>query len=330
MKILDEHIKTKLFCPIYLIYGEEKYMKNIYEKKLTDSILSSDEKMMNLEYFDYKNNGIAALISTCNTMPFMSEKRLIIIKNSMIFSTNNTNNEKIISYINDACPSTVLIFIEEKVDKRLKIFKASKNNMIVCEFDYLDENRLVSWIINTFRKDKKNISKKDALYLTKYVGNDMHCLYNEIQKLIDFKNDDKNICIDDINLICTNSIENKIFDLINNIINKNQAISIKLYRDLIIQKTSPFIVLNVMAMQIRLILKVKYLAQKGYNSLEISNTLSSRNFIISKILSQTNKFSIKYLTNCLNEMLELDNRIKTGELLAESSIEILILKYSLK
>ena len=51
MKVLDTHIKNKTFSNIYLIFGEEEYLKNTYEKKLISSIISEDLKMMNFNIF---------------------------------------------------------------------------------------------------------------------------------------------------------------------------------------------------------------------------------------------------------------------------------------
>ena len=328
MKILESHIKNKSFSNIYLIYGEEIYLKNIYEKRLIDSIVDESLKMMNFDTFEGKNINIQGVIDACNTLPFMNEHRLVILKNtSLIYDAKKDDIATLEKYINNLPKTTILIFIEEKIDKKLKIFKTISKIGSVHQMDIQSEESLVKWIINVCNKNNKAISSKEAIYMIRNIGSNMEILLNEINKLISFANE-KTITIKDIDSICTKTVESKIFDLINSIANKNVERALSMYKNLIFNKTSPFMVLNLIYRQFKIILQTKHLQEKGHSISAIASSLSLRDFMIKEAISQGKNFSKETVLNALKECQEIDNNIKTGKIQDELAIELLIIKYA--
>lgn len=329
MKILENHIKNKTFSNIYVIFGEEEYLKNIYEKKLISNIIDENFKMMNFDIFEGKNVNISNIIDACDTMPFMSDYRIVILKNTgLIYDGKKDDTIKLENYLHTLPKTTILIFIEEKIDKKLKIFKTISNIGTFHKIDILSENELVNWILNIFKDNNKNISAKEAIYIIRSIGFNMEILLNEINKLISFKGSSTKITINDIDNICTKSIESKIFDLINFMSNKDMDNAIKIYKNLIVNKTSPFVILNMISRQFRIILQTKYLYNKNYSINNIVSELELRDFIVKEAIKQSKNFSIKILLQAINECLEIDNNIKTGKIIDEIAIELLIIKYS--
>ena len=329
MKTLENHIKNKTFSNIYVIFGEEEYLKNIYEKKLISNIIDENFKMMNFDIFEGKNVNVSNIIDACDTMPFMSDYRIVILKNTgLIYDGKKDDTIKLENYLHTLPKTTILIFIEEKIDKKLKIFKTISNIGTFHKIDILSENELVNWILNVFKDNNKNISAKEAIYIIRNIGFNMEILLNEINKLISFKGSSTKITINDIDNICTKSIESKIFDLINFMSNKDMDNAIKIYKNLIINKTSPFVILNMISRQFRIILQTKYLYNKNYSINNIVSELELRDFIVKEAIKQSKNFSIKILLQAINECLEIDNNIKTGKIIDEIAIELLIIKYS--
>ena len=329
MKVLDNHIKNKTFSNIYLLFGDEEYLKNSYEKQLTNAIVDDNLKMMNFDIFESKNTNISQIIDTCNTLPFVNEYRLIILKNSgLLYEGRKDDTNKLEQYLHSLPKTTIIIFIEEKIDKKLKLFKTISNLGTVYQIGNLSENDLIDWILNLFKDNNKTITSKEAVYIIRNVGSNMEILLNEINKLISFKTNNNKIAINDIDLICTKSIESKIFDLINFMANKNIDKAIQVYQNLLTNKTSPFVILNMIYRQFKLILQTKYLYNKNYNISSIASELTTRDFIIKEALKQSKNFSIKILLQVLNECLIIDNNIKTGQVNDIMAVELLIIKYA--
>lgn len=76
MKTLTEDIKTGKFKSVYLICGEEEYLKLNYKNQLIKAIAGDDT--MNLGVYEGKNFDVNEVIDTAETFPFFAERRLLL------------------------------------------------------------------------------------------------------------------------------------------------------------------------------------------------------------------------------------------------------------
>ena len=83
MKTINQDIKEENFRPVYLLYGEEDFLRRAYKNRLKEAIVGDDT--MNYSYYEGKEIDVNAVISTAETMPFFAPRRLIILENSGLF-----------------------------------------------------------------------------------------------------------------------------------------------------------------------------------------------------------------------------------------------------
>lgn len=88
MKSINEDIKNRRFKQIYLLYGEEAYLKRMYKEKLRNALVEKEDTM-NYNYYAGKGISISEVIDVSETMPFFADRRLIIIENSGFFKSAN-------------------------------------------------------------------------------------------------------------------------------------------------------------------------------------------------------------------------------------------------
>ncbi len=310
----------------YLFYGSEQYLKNYYEKKLINAILTSNPEM-NFDIFEGKDVDTDSIINSADTLPFLSNKRIVVVKESELFQKGKTNDtEKIKQYLKDMPQSTCILFIENEVDKKNKLYKTVNTLGHCIEFVPPKENELVLWLQKEFKKNNKLIETKTAIYMLRAIGTDMESLINEIQKLIAYKYEQNNITKEDIDLICTKSLEARIFDMLDAMCNKNINKALEIYNNMIILKEAPIKILVMIIRQFRLLIQTKYLLMQGYNSKAIADRLNQRLFIVNGLINQCKNFSYQSLIQAFEQCLETDLAIKTG--ISQTAIELLIIKYS--
>ncbi len=133
MQTINEDIKNGTFKPVYLLYGEEAFLKQSYKKKLRAAISGDDT--MNYNYFEGKGLDVNELISLADTMPFFSERRLILIEDSGFFKTSS---EALAEYLPMMPDTTCIVFVEEAVDKRNKLYKKVKDLGHIAEMKRQD------------------------------------------------------------------------------------------------------------------------------------------------------------------------------------------------
>lgn len=322
MKTIDADIRDNHYKPCYLLYGEERYLVHLYRDKLKKA-LNSDGDSMNYAYFEGENIDTEEVILLADTLPFFADKRLIVVENSGFFKAAN---DRLADYLKHMGETAVLVFVETEVDKRGRMYKAVKSRGQVVEFKTQEEAVLRNWILGKLKKEEKQISGAAlALFLSK-TGPDMNQIRMELEKLLCYTYERNAITAEDVEAICTTRIQNKIFEMVDAIGNRDQKKAMELYYDLLILKESPRVILALLARQFLILLQIKELA--GVGRAAVAAKVGIPPFAVAKNTAQSRQFKRAQLREALSDCAEYGEAINTGRLGERICVELLIVKYS--
>lgn len=324
MKALTEDIKNKNFKRVYLLYGEEAYLKKQYKERLKNSVLQPGDDM-NLNIYEGKGIDVNEVISQADTMPFFAEKRLLLIEGSGMFKSASA---QMAEYIPRIPEETCIVFVEDEVDKRGKLYKAVKKEGRAVELGRQDEKTLMNWVLSMLRKEGRQITSATMGQFLAKTGDDMELIGNELEKLLCYTLGREVITSEDVEAVCVNRTENKIFEMINAIAGKQQKKALDLYYDLLALKEPPMRILYLITRQFNLLMQVKELREQGFDQGAIAKTLGMQSFIVRNYVRQSERFTLEQLRAALQECVETEEAVKTGKMGDTMSVELLIVKYS--
>lgn len=322
MRVINSHIEKGEFKNLYLICGTEAYLRKQAKDKLKESVIAADDTM-NFSYFEGKKIDINEVAGLAQTLPFFSDRRLIIIEDAGLAKGTPDEVMDVIASIPD---TTYIVFVESEVDKRSKLYKYIKDNGYVATMDVMDEKTLLMWVKQTLKKSGKQIIDKDVIFFVEQVGSDMNVIKNEIDKLISYCADKDIITEKDINNITITAVSGKIFEMMNAIANKQQKRALSFYHDLIKLKEPPMRILYLLTRQFNIIMQVKALS--GKSNQEIASKVGVPPFAVSKHIEQGKKFQHESLIKMLEKCADTDEKIKTGRILDTIGVELLIVEFS--
>ncbi len=320
MQHINEDIKQENFKQIYLLYGEERYLRKQYTDRLKKALCGENDSM-NTHFYEGKDVPVGEIIDLAETLPFLAPRRVILISNSGLFKSGG---EKMAEYLAAPNETTYFVFTENEVDKRSKLFKAVQSKGYATEFAIQDENTLKRWIAGILHKEGKKITENTVqLFLTK-TGTDMENIRMELEKLICYCMDQEIITEADVNTICTNRISNHIFDMINAIADKQTSKALQLYYDLLALREPPMRILFLVARQYNMLLQVKELKSKGYDNKSIGSKIGVPPFVAGKYVTQASRFKTVELQRAVTQCVEAEEAVKTGRMNDMMSVEMLI------
>ena len=321
MKQLNEDIKNGNFKQIYLLYGEERYLRRQYRERLQKALCQEGDTM-NTHFYEGKDFSVGEVIDLAETLPFLAERRVIFITDSGLFKSGG---EKMAEYLSSPNETTFFVFTESEVDKRSKLYKAVTAKGYAAEFTVQDESTLKRWIAGVLAKEEKKITENTVQLLLSKTGTDMENIQSELEKLICYCMDRDIITEEDVEAICTTRISNHIFDMINAIADKQQKKALELYYDLLALKEPPMRILFLIARQCNMLLQAKELKSKGYDNRTIGSKLGVPPFIAGKYLNQASRFKTSALRSAVKKCVEAEEAVKSGRMNDVMSVEILIL-----
>lgn len=321
MQTLNQDIKEKNFKPVYLLFGEEAFLKKSYKNKLKEAMVEAGS--MNFNYFEGKGIDISEIISLADTMPFFEERRLVIIEDSGFFKSAQ---DELTDYIPSMPDTTCMVFIEAEVDKRGRLYKKVKEFGRAIEMSRQDTNQLAAWAGNILAKEGKKITKRTMeLFLSK-TGDDMENIKMELEKLVGYTFGRDVITDEDIEEICTARINNKIFDMVAAIVTKQTGRAMELYEDLLALKEPPMRILFLIARQFNQVLQVKEMLARGNDKGKIASRLKMQPFVVGKIIPQARGFSREQILSYVSLCVEMEEAVKTGRIQDRMAVELLITK----
>jgi DNA polymerase-3 subunit delta len=319
MQTLVQDMKDNSFKSVYLLYGEETFLKNSYKNQLKASITQGDT--VNFNQFDGKGIDVRELISLSDTMPFFAEKRLILIEDSGFFKSPA---EELLSYLPQVPETTCIIFVESEVDKRSKMFKKVKEIGYTCEMERQNLNQLGKWAGTILSREGKKITGNTMELFLHKTGDDMENIKMELEKLISYTLGREVIEAYDVEAICTERVTNKIFDMVAAIVNRQTRKAMDLYEDLLTLKEPPMRILFLIARQFNQLLQVKELMGKGLDKAGIASKLKVPPFAAGKLIPQARSFSKEDILSYVNLCVDAEEAVKTGRLGDRMAVELLI------
>ena len=286
MQTINEDIKSGQYKKVYLLYGEESFLKQSYKKKLKEAVAGDDT--MNYNYFEGKGLDVNELISLSDTMPFFSDKRLIIIENSGFFKTSS---EALADYLPMIPDTTCIVFVEDAVDKRNRLFKKVKELGHAAEMKRQDSAQLARWAGTILAQNGRKITGSTMNLFLERTGDDMENIRMELEKLISYTMGSDVVTTEDMEAVTTVQVTNKIFDMVNAIVTRKTRLAMDLYEDLLTLKEPPMRILFLIARQFNQLLLVKEMTAKGTDRGTIASKLKIPPFVAGKVSAQAGAFT---------------------------------------
>ncbi len=321
---LQEDLKSGQLKRVYLLYGEEAYLKRQYRDKLRNALISADDNM-NYAYYEGKDVSVREVIDMAETLPFFAERRLLVLENTGFFK--NATPE-LADYMDALPETTAMVFVEAEVDKRNKLYKGVQKLGRIVEMNRQGEDVLIRWIAGSVKKEGKQIAEATVRHFLTKVGTDMENIQKELEKLFCYVLEQDTISTSDVDAICTTQITNHIFDMVNAVAAGQQKKALEYYYDLLTLKEPPMRILFLLTKQFKQLLEVKTLSETGHGKQEIASKVGLHPFVAGKYMDQSRAFSKRELRAILEESVDIEESVKTGNLADTLGVELFIIKYS--
>ncbi len=319
MQTLNQDIKTGEFKQIYLLYGEEAFLKNSYKNRLKEAIIGDDT--MNFARFEGKGLDVDELIRLADTMPFFAERRLILVEDSGFFKSAS---DALVQYLPSMLDTTILLFVETEVDKRNRLYKKVKDMGYAAELNRQDSAQLARWAGGILTREQKKITKHTMELFLSMAGDDMENIRMELEKLISYTLGREVITDEDVLAVCTVQVTNRIFEMVSAIVNRQPRKAMDLYEDLLTLKEPPMRILFLIARQFNQLLQVKDLMGKGMDKGTIASKLKMQPFVVGKTMPQARQFGREQILSYVEFCVETEEAVKSGRLQDRLAVELLI------
>lgn len=305
----------------YLFLGDEEYMMKLAIEEIKKKYVDANFETLNYSVIDGKNANLDTLINASETLPFMSPKKVVILKDvsSFLEELDDKSKEALYNNISNLGDFLILIFMDaaDSLKKNTKFYKMIKKYDRQVEFTKLMGSDMSKWVGTIAKKNGKSISGANIKYFidqtsynSKNVDLNLYDLENEFLKIVDYAKDEE-ITKKDIDSILIKTIDVNIFDFLDAFSSKSIERSLMLFNQMHQSGEPVQRIFYMMIRQIRLILGFLIYKNKGYDNKNIQEKLQIKSYEFNKLKSKAAAFTVEELEKIMKKLVEIDTSMKT-------------------
>lgn len=319
-----ERIKSGALQSVYLMEGPEEYIKGQAIARLCARLLPAGLEAMNLT--ELENPDADMMIAAAETLPFMADKRVVIVRECDLLTTSKKSDDAKLDAMKrylERVPDTVclLFTVKGKADARKSLYLALKKANAIVDFSPMSDQEAANWAIRVMRAGGKSMDVLTAQKLVFTVGHDAALLRQEMDKLMAFAQERTEISEEDIDSICTRSLEATIFQLVDAQVGGKIREACTLLQTLLENGEDRFMVLALLLRQYRILYHARCLSEERVSSAEMAALLGIPPFAVTRTQSQAKRYSKQRLRAAYDYLYDLEFRLKSGKSPQEGSAE---------
>lgn len=325
---------------VRLLYGEDTFRSHERLKYYTEAFRKQfDPNNFSVFHFYAPDFEILELHRAVSSPPLFAPKRLFVIHNfskiklekggSAQDGSRPAGEDIVFADIKNLKDNSI-IFLEEMDEKALKSNAFYKKIKLESAeyFPQLKGIYLEKEIGRRFEKEGYRIELPALRKFLSLVGNDFWKINSEMEKLINYVNSFKrrSVILRDVETTVSPEAADNCFALLDYLSQKDKKNVIKGVEYLKKSDISPETIFYQIGSHFRHILEVKSLTEKGkINSSVVSDSLDIHPYRAGKLLQSSSNFTLEELKKIHDLILEIDFKIKTGQLKPDLALDLLVI-----
>lgn len=331
---LKRHIESEELYPVYVLYGEEKFLLKKGAARLIRKAKGANFPEFNFNEFS-DDSSVDSIADAALSLPFMAEKKCVAVYDYNVDALDSSSTSKLQELLENLSESTVLIFVYPTMEitpskgKWKNFFKlAEKYGASVC-YENRTTSEICKLLCDRAEKHGSSLSRKNAEKIMFFAGNDLTLLTNEVDKLSAFA-EGREITAEDIDLLVTKKAETRVFELTKAINAGNYDKAYSVLDQLFQMNEEPIGILSILSSSYVNMYRVKAAIQSGLPGSAPAEydpaSYKGREFILSNAERDVRPLSENVLRRSMELLLETDMQLKGSKVSGREALEKLISK----
>ena len=293
-----------------LLIGENKQVIdfNVYEI-LNDIEYDDNNKII----YDMNVNSFMDVLEEASMVSLFSPVKVIIVNNFSNDNISDSELEYLERFINSKNKDVYLILIGNKIDGRKKNYKVFKDNFKIIDVDKVNTDNIYEYVDNKIKDNGYKIDNYNIDYLLSKIGNDINNINSELDKLFIYKDSDKKINKEDIDLLILDNIDNVIYEFTNAILDEDIDKVKSMYDRFMIDNIGFDYLVSTVAGSFRTNLIIKLLYNKNMSNFNIGKVINKKEYFVKKSLDRLYRYSLDDLKGYINRLAIIDRDFKIGK-----------------
>ncbi len=345
---------------IVLLHGPDELLRTERLNALREALGPREMAELGVTWFDGRKTAVAEICHTCDVMPFLTPRRLVVVEGLLMHlrrrtqagkggagddaepddaaaaspSAGSKERQALLAYLPQMPATTDLALLETEevakadpvVKKLIELARHGQAEIVLCQAP--PQNELAGWIVQRAQQKGAAIERAAAQELAAYIGRNLRLIDNELEKLAAYRAGQGAITRQDVRLLTPYVQEANIFDMVDAIGRRDGPTALRLLRELERDGAAPLYLLSMIVRQFRILVQVADQMGRGLGKDAIASAIGLHPYPTQKAMQQSSQWRMSELEAVYERLLEIDLAIKTGKLPDDLAIELLVVDLS--
>lgn len=328
-----DELKAGTVRNVYLFYGPEAYIRRSALETLEKKLLMPGLEDMNRTVMSAP--GAQEIVENCETLPMMSDYRLIVVRDCALLGAGKAKDEAqdsqiLCDYLTRVPQTTCLVFeTDAPVDKRKKLTKALLALPGAVSFEALDDAQLYRWINQTLRPLGKRMDRAACEQLAFTSGRDLTLLHGELGKLAAYAGERETILAADVEEVATHTAECTIFSMVDALSAGKVPEAFSLLSVLLSSGEQRIGILAMITRHYRQMMYLSSMQAQRLPQAQMAKTLGVPPFALTRLSRQIGRRDYAALRSAVQLCVQADYDIKRGAIREDAALDRLMLALAL-
>ncbi len=341
-KTFQRTLKSGVLPSVMLLFGPEDYLTSWAVKELIAQLVNPATAAMDHLRFSENEMNASDIIAACETLPMLSERKLVVVENCDAFSGSRSlqlsteDQQAMTDYIKKIPQDTLLLFTADKVDKRKALYKAIIKTGIAYEFTPVSEETLKAFLSKRISAAGKKASSPDISRFIRSTGygdkDSCYTLYNienDLKKVFALS-DGNELMAADFEAAVTGNAETDAFALLDAAFSGKKGVAFTLLRNNIAGELPSYVdgvifrMIGLICSQLEIMLVAKERRSEGQSMQELPKAMGVNAFRLQKAMEAASGRSVAQLAASLDAAYQLERDIKSGAMPSLLALELFI------
>lgn len=307
---LESSVEKGEIYPLYYFYGDETFLIEDALAKLQDRALGEGLKDFNLNTYYGGEVEPAQIRDAVETLPMMSQVRVVVVKDAHDLSDKDW--EALAPLVDEPVPSTALICVASKVDKRKKFIKRFLEKGVVVEFKRPYDNQIPDWIRSIAKKYALVLSTDAVTTVHQLVGSNLQDIDGELLKLSQYLGDKKKVSTDDVLKVVSRLRIDSVFDLTEAIGRNDRERALTCLANLLDHGQNEVGVLALISRHVRILKLVADGLKEGLSGAKLSSRAGVSPYFLKSYVDQARAWNARKIEHTFQALVDTDRALKSS------------------
>ncbi len=303
-------VRTHQLPPVVYLFGAETFLRDQALSAIRGSYVDPGTVDFNLDIVEGGNIAAAALIDMANALPTFATWRLVIVRDAHKLAASDL--EALSSYLKNPSPSTLLVFVGDKIDRRKKFFHDFKKHGALVEFKELYENQIPSFVRDRAAEAGIRMTESAMALFCRRVGTGLHEIHGEIVKLATYLGERELADEADIEAIVSESRSENVFKLTDALGEGRSRDALQMLRRLLEDGEAPLMIVAMLTRYYRQVWSACELRRQNLGKAEMARRIGINPYFLDGLLAQSRNSSPAGCRTAFETLLETDLALKSS------------------